>query len=807
VGSYRIVRHLGGGGMGSVYVGYDERLQRHVALKAIRAERRLDSEARERFLREARVLSSLDHPNICRIYDYLQSEEGDYLVLELIEGEDLGQAFPQLTRAAKLPIAEQIARALATAHAAGIVHRDLKPENVMLTPSGEIKVLDFGLARIHAPTREPDAPLEPDGTNETPSLTESGVPRSIWLTQRTNVVAGTPGFMSPEQARGEPVSAASDLYSFGLLLQYAFTGNRPYEDGLNVRDLLERARDGRSLPVAGLDRDLTRLIERLKSIEAADRPTAGEAAQRLRWIREKPRRRLRRLVVAAMIAIAAFAGIKYAVDLGNERSQAIAARNDAEDLLTFMLGDLRDGLAPVGRLDVLDSVGDKALEYFSRLPERDLGDDDLYRRAQALRLIGEVKLAQGSMPAAAEAFAESLALATDVVARHPEHPEWLADLGASHFYIGQIRMQRGDLDGALEQFDFYRDIADRLVELDGEKPQWQLERAYAHANRGAVFERMGNLGAAMEETERSIAIKRRLVASEPANADWNRSLANSLSWLATSQWKSGDKDSARRTFNEELSVREGLVEADPRRADDRFHLSTCHSLLGELLLEQAQCTEALHHSREMTRLAQLLVQHDPANANWQRELAVSHRLLSQVQLCLGRSDAALAALQTGHGILEELIEREPGNAEWRLQLATVKNGMVAVALDQERWNDAAAEARAAIAVLAPVMEVSPVPPMVRLRVARLHLDRGEALQHLADRVAAHEAWNRALVAIEPAVRESDLLKAKSVMAIALLQLGRIDEAEPIVRQLEGTAVWGTDLEKLAREKGIVSKDT
>src|SRR5262245_13732250 len=158
VGHVRIEALLGRGAMGEVYRGFDTALERPVALKAIRAEQRVTAEARGRFLREARLLSKLDHPNICRVYDLLEGTDCDFLALELIEGETLRSAASRLSPEETLRIGEQIAGALAAAHARGVVHRDLKPENVMLTAGTAaggrvVKVLDFGLARL-----DPSAP-------------------------------------------------------------------------------------------------------------------------------------------------------------------------------------------------------------------------------------------------------------------------------------------------------------------------------------------------------------------------------------------------------------------------------------------------------------------------------------------------------------------------------------------------------------------------------------------------------------------------------------------------------------------------
>ena len=152
VSHYEILQPLGKGGMGEVFEGYDRTLKRKVALKAIRADRRLSTNARARFLREARILSQLDHPSICRIHDYVQEQDSDWLVLELIDGRSLHDALHDgLDVSVKMRVAQQVAQVLIVTHAADIIHRDLKPGNIMLTKHGDTKVLDFGLARSGDP--------------------------------------------------------------------------------------------------------------------------------------------------------------------------------------------------------------------------------------------------------------------------------------------------------------------------------------------------------------------------------------------------------------------------------------------------------------------------------------------------------------------------------------------------------------------------------------------------------------------------------------------------------------------------------
>jgi serine/threonine protein kinase len=256
LGPYEILAPIGAGGMGEVYRARDTKLDREVAIKVLPAALAHDPERLARFEREAKVLASLNHPNIAQIYGTEESSSGRALVMELVPGLTLHTPLPQ---AEALRIALQIAEALEAAHEKGIIHRDLKPANIIITPAGVVKVLDFGLAAV------PQRSAEGDATNS-PTLTMQAT--------QAGMIMGTAGYMSPEQAAGQIVDKRADIWSFGVVLwemlvgQKMFTGSTvahiladvlrgpidleklPKETPHAVRDLLKRC----------LDRDLkTRL--------------------------------------------------------------------------------------------------------------------------------------------------------------------------------------------------------------------------------------------------------------------------------------------------------------------------------------------------------------------------------------------------------------------------------------------------------------------------------------------------------------------------------------------------------------------
>ncbi len=262
---------LGVGGMGEVYKAFDDRLKRWVAIKKVRGE--AGEKERERLRREAQTLAQLQHPGIVQIFDWLQDDEGDWIVMELIDGPtlaELGSDGPLLPALA-VEYGRQIASALAAAHGKGVVHRDLKTENVMVLPSGHVKVLDFGLAQ-YVPTTEPALPkseVEVDGAEEASS--------------RPGRIVGTPRAMSPEQVACQEVGARSDLFSLGVLLYEILTARSPFTAG-SVTETLRRVVSHCPPPVRRLNpkvpREVSQLVESLLEKEPSHRPIDAATVER-----------------------------------------------------------------------------------------------------------------------------------------------------------------------------------------------------------------------------------------------------------------------------------------------------------------------------------------------------------------------------------------------------------------------------------------------------------------------------------------------------------------------------------------------
>jgi eukaryotic-like serine/threonine-protein kinase len=272
IGDYQLTRELGRGGMGTVYLAYDTRLDRPAALKLLPSRLINNPERVYRLQREARSASALNHPNIITIYDFGNENGRDYIASEFVEGRTLRDCVgdPGLTLKQILDVAIQVASALEAAHMEGIVHRDIKPENIMLRPDGYAKVLDFGLAKL----TEPDS-----GGNE--AKTETSGIRPDFET-RAGILMGTVKYMSPEQVRGQKVDARSDLFSLGVVLYELITGHQPF-GGETRHHTMVAITDSEPSPIAknlqGTVPDLQRIVSRLL---AKDREQRYQTARELR---------------------------------------------------------------------------------------------------------------------------------------------------------------------------------------------------------------------------------------------------------------------------------------------------------------------------------------------------------------------------------------------------------------------------------------------------------------------------------------------------------------------------------------------
>lgn len=345
LGHYRILAKIGAGGMGEVYRAHDEQLDRDVALKVLPAQALTDQTARARLLREARAAAALNHPNICTIHEVGEAGGQAYIAMELVEGKPLSELVPGqgLPAETVLRFASQIADALAHAHERRIVHRDLKCANVMITPEGRAKVLDFGLAK-----RLSGEELAEAATRSQASLTEAGA------------LVGTVAYMAPEQLRGQPADARSDVWALGVVLYEMATGRRPFQ-GQTGFELSSAILNQAPPPLpSAVPTQLGGVIERCLAKEPGQRYQRGSE---VRAVLE---------AVRSGAALPAWPTWRYALSRRRWLALAVAFSVVAAILVALNVGGLRERLgggAPRIRslavLPVKNFSGDPGQEFFA----------------------------------------------------------------------------------------------------------------------------------------------------------------------------------------------------------------------------------------------------------------------------------------------------------------------------------------------------------------------------------------------------------------------------------------------------------
>lgn len=345
-------------------------------------------------------------------------------------------------------------------------------------------------------------------------------------------------------------------------------------------------------------------------------------------------RRVRVLsAISAGMCLIAVVTILLAISATRARDEAEVRRAQAENLIDFMLVELRGKLEPIGRLDLLDAVGAQAMQYFAALGDRGTADE-LLNRVLALRQIGEVRFAEADFDAALAAFDQSRGLAQALVRRQPDDLNALFELSQAEFWVGYVDWQLGDLAGAEVAFQRYFDISEVLLAREPDNPDYQLELTYALTNLAALARARGDADAALGYIRRANAINRELLLADPADQGLRGELAHGYSWEASILADGGDLQASERAFRSSLAEYETLhaTGADKRHG---YSMGEALGLLALAMLDQGNLEAAADLLLRCVAVSRDLVDHDPANAEWLRLATRCMTHLADVQRMRG----------------------------------------------------------------------------------------------------------------------------------------------------------------------------
>ena len=516
--------------------------------------------------------------------------------------------------------------------------------------------------------------------------------------------------------------------------------------------------------------------------------------------RELQRRNRRWAAVAALSLVVMTATSLLALEATFQRNLAERRRAQAESLVAFMLGNLRTELQPIGRLDLLDMIGKRALAYYSSQDPNSLDSDSLERRARALRLIGQVDNLRGHLDAALSVFKQASATTARLLALKPDDPQRIYDHAQSVSWVAYIDWQRGDLERAEIEYRHYRSLAEHLVRIDPGNPKWQGEVGDANVNLGSSLLNQNKTEAASEAFRKAVSVYVRLADEFPHDADRQYLMGQTRGWLADAELNLGQFKDAYRQRRTELAVYEKILRTDPGNTDARSGLVTSNQGLAHVAISRGDLDAARDRLRTAIKIAHELVPRDPGNTFWQEIEASAYVTLGEVLYDRSEVEAASKAVASAERIAHALVKKDSSVIAWQTGLLA-RSELLRARLDARgnRHAAALALARKVAAKLDSLPAKKQQTATVRNMILDTRLFLGDEL-HALGRDGSAEAWNDVLTIAkaDPGERTPATLTA---MATAYARLGRMGEARRIVLRVEKTGYRAPDFMKL---KALIS---
>ncbi|NNC60025.1 MAG: toll/interleukin-1 receptor domain-containing protein [Erythrobacter sp.] len=493
-------------------------------------------------------------------------------------------------------------------------------------------------------------------------------------------------------------------------------------------------------------------------------------------VRRDERRRIMRtrMVVGASLALAiVMSGL--ALVAVQARNEADHQRAEADGLVEFMLTDLRDKLEPVGRLDALDVVGQRALTYYASQKPSDLDADSLGRRSRALHLVGEIRNIRGDSAAGLKAFSQAAATTEELLARDPDNAQRVFDHAQSEFWVGYIAYERGETKEAENRFTEYKRLADRLVTLEPGKLEWQLELFYAETNLGVMLFTEGRFADAEPAFAKGLEMIQSIAAKEKYDASRQLELGVAQNWLGSVRSKLGNYRGSRLLHQREIGVYSQLLKKEPANTAAKYRLAVAWQHMGALELTTGHIEDAIEAIDISMALMKELRSIEPADTEWQE--TEFRALQAQVDnLFYAGSLAKSAAMQDrAAAALNRMTSADPSNRIWSVVFRSILHTKEARrALVVGDPDSALQEAKAVIRKVEQAKDYNSAG--LKDQAAHAYLLAGDALLALGREDEARAHWRKglAIVSAEAANRPG---YARRDQFILLKRLGRNKDAQ------------------------------
>ncbi|MET0645533.1 MAG: protein kinase [Pyrinomonadaceae bacterium] len=737
IGPYRIVREVGRGGMGTVYLAEraDGEFEQEVALKVVRRSF-ADSELARRFRQERQILASLNHPNIARLLDGGVSSDGEpYLAMEYIEGVRVDEYCDArgLPTATRLRLFLEVCRGVSYAHQHLVVHRDIKPSNILVTKEGVPKLLDFGIAKL----------LDPERAGEH---------------TRTELRAFTPDYASPEQVGGGQITTASDVYSLGVLLRDLLRGAGRSREARRVPGGWRSETPGRKTAAAGRATD-----GEGEDREAQTRPrrfAAGELENIVAMARrEDPARRYSSAGQLAEDIQRYLDGrpVRARKDSFTYRASKFVRRNvvgvsAAALVLLSLVGGV---IATVWQARRATEQAAVARTERDRA-ERRFADVRRLSNAFLFEIAPKIERLEGSTEAREALVTRALEYLDSLARESGDDPQLQSELAAAYEKVGDLqgaprRANLGDFSGAIASYEKARDVRQRLLERSPADFEQRRRLAAVLAALGYVRWWTSDVSGSLADSARALEIYERLVAERPGSGELRVAAAEALLDLATTTYFNEQLDEAHPLVLKALASLESLARDEPANVEAGMLLSRGYTLQGSILFWNTKEQEADAEMTKAIALSESLAAAHPHDGVLKQSLLANYLQASQIYQ-KGDPARSVAILTRALKVAEESVAADAANTQARQGLAKTYSMLGLIALHMEKPGVAAPQLAKSAAEFEELERIQPKNRTYKHDIARVATYLGMAKYQQRDFEGALAGYRKALALYEDDLR-------------------------------------------------------